>query len=252
MNRVQLTEQQIKSYLTCRDNDMPVISDNIKYLQQAQIFADLSAEELNSIAYRVSLREFRKGQVILYEEDTNEYMYSVLEGEVRVFYTTEEGKETIVAFHGAGESFGEVSLIDQLTTPATVAAMEKSLVLTVKRDVFFDIVQNHPKVMNRLLLLLTKRLRHSWSHARMLHFKDASYRIMASIKEMAAKRGEEVPEGVLLKLRLTHQNIADMTGLTRETVTRVIDKWKKSGLLTIDKNRHMLISHSCFDENFSL
>jgi CRP-like cAMP-binding protein len=75
---------------------------------------------------------------------------------------------------------------------------------------------------------------------------------MTSIKEMAAKRGEHVPEGVLLKLRLTHQNIADMTGLTRETVTRVIDKWKKSGLLTIDKNRHMLISHSFFDENFSL
>ena len=66
------------------------------------------------------------------------------------------------------------------------------------------------------------------------------------------ERGEPVPGGVLLKLRLTHQNIADMTGLTRETVTRVIDKWKKKGLLSIDGNRHMLISNKIFQENASL
>jgi CRP-like cAMP-binding protein len=100
--------------------------------------------------------------------------------------------------------------------------------------------------------LLSGRLRHSWNQVRMLHFNDASNRVMASMKEMASERGEEVPEGVLLKLRLTHQNIADMTGLTRETVTRVIDKWKKSGLVSIDENRYMLIRHSFFEENFSL
>lgn len=86
----------------------------------------------------------------------------------------------------------------------------------------------------------------------MLHFNDASNRVMASMTEMAAERGEQVPEGVLLKLRLTHQNIADMTGLTRETVTRVIDKWKKSGLMSIDENRYILIRHSFFEENFTL
>ena len=86
----------------------------------------------------------------------------------------------------------------------------------------------------------------------MLHFKDASYRIMASIKDLSMERGEPVPEGVLLKLRLTHQNIADMTGLTRETVTRVIDKLKKTGLLSIDENRHMLVRQKVFEENFTL
>ena len=106
--------------------------------------------------------------------------------------------------------------------------------------------------MHKLLLLLSGRLRHSWNQMRMLHFKDASNRVMASIKEMAAERGEVGPEGVLLTLRLTHQNIADLTGLTRETVTRIIDKWKRSGLLSLDENRHMLIRHSFFEENFSL
>ena len=100
--------------------------------------------------------------------------------------------------------------------------------------------------MHKWLLLLSGRLRHSWNQVRMLHFNDAANRVVASMKEMASERGEEGPEGVLLKLRLTHQNIADMTGLTRETVTRVIDKWKKSGLLSIDENRYILIRHSFF------
>lgn len=231
---------------------MATLSNNVRSLRQAHLFSDLTEEELSSIVCRVSLREFQKGQVILHEEDANKYMYSVLEGEVKVFHTNDEGKDSIVAFHGAGESFGEVSLIDQLTMPATVAAVEKSLLLIIGRDDFFDIIQSQPKVMNKLLLLLTGRLRHSLNQIRMLHFKDASYRVMASIKAMSAERGEPVPEGVLLKLRLTHQNIADMTGLTRETVTRVIDKWKKSGHLSLDENRHMLINHNFFEENSSL
>ena len=233
-------------------HNMSNTGGNIDLLKQAQLFADLSIEELESVACRVTLREFKKGEVILYEEDTNSFMYSVLEGEVKVYYSSEGGKESIVAFHGAGDSFGEVSLIDQQTTPATVAAMERPLLLIVGREDFFAIIQNQPKVMHKLLLLLSGRLRHSWNQVRMLHFNDAANRVIASMKEMASERGEEGPEGVLLKLRLTHQNIADMTGLTRETVTRVIDKWKKSGLLSIDENRYILIRHSFFEENFSL
>lgn len=221
-------------------------------LAQTMLFSDLTAEERCLVANLVTIRQFNKGQAILLEEDTNKYMYSVLTGEVKVFYTTREGKESIVAFHGAGESFGEISLIDQQTIPATVVAVQRSVVLLIGRDDFFEIVRTQPKVMNRLLLLLTGRLRLAWNQVRMLHYKDASYRIMTSIKDLSMERGEPAPEGVLLKMRLTHQNIADMTGLTRETVTRIIDKWKKNGLLSLNENRHMLVSHKVFEENFVL
>lgn len=227
-------------------------SKTVAYLKKAHLFSDLTEEELHAVADHVALREFQKGEIILFEEDTNKYMYSVLEGEVKVFCITEDGKESIVAFHGSGESFGEVSLIDQQTTPATVAAVEKSLLLIVGREDFFDIVLQQPKAMNRLLLLLSGRLRQSWSQIRLLHFKDAANRIKALIKVMSEERGVNCSDGVLLKLRLTHQNVADMTGLTRETVTRVIDRWKKSGLIAVDQNRHLLLKPEFFEENFNL
>lgn len=227
-------------------------TNRVDLIQKAQIFAGLNDAELAYVASRVSLREFKRGQVILHEEDTNHYMYSVLTGEVKAFYSSEDGRESVVAFHGAGESFGEVSLIDQETIPATVAAVETSLVLLVGRDAFFEILFNQPKVMNRLLLLLAGRLRHSWSQIRMLHFKDAHYRLRAALLDLCEDRGEPAPEGVRIQLRLTHQTLADMTGLTRETVTRVLDKLKKSDLLSIDANRYMLLRHSFFEKNLSL
>lgn len=222
------------------------------YLKHVQLFSDLTEPELGTISGRVTLREFQKGQIILHEEDTNRYMYSVLRGAVKVFYSSEKGKESIVAFHGAGDSFGEVSLIDQQTIPATVAAIENSLVAIVGREDFFDIVMSQPKVLNKLLMMLTGRLRQSLNQARMLHLKDASFRVKTFFKDLADERGELGEEGVSLKLRLTHQNIADMTGLTRETVTRVIDRWKKAGILVIGSNRHMFIKHKFFKQNSEL
>ena len=224
-------------------------NDSLSYLKGIQLFSDLTEEEVGFISARVTLREFQKGQTILYEEDANKYMYSVLEGEVKVFHTNEAGKESILAFHGVGDSFGEVSLIDQQTIPAAVVATEKALVAIVGREDFFEIVLNQPKVMQKLLLMLTGRLRHSWNQVRMLHLKDASFRVRSLFLEMAEERGEPIAEGVSLKLRLTHQNIADMTGLTRETVTRIVDKWKKAGTVTMGSNRHMVIRHSFFEEN---
>lgn len=228
---------------------MPINCESVVYLKNIQLFSDLTEEELDFVSARVTLREFQKGQTILFEEDANKYMYSVIQGEVKVYHTNEEGKESIVAFHGAGDSFGEVSLIDQQTIPAAVAATEKSLVAIIGRDTFFEIVLSQPKVLQQLLLMLTGRLRHSWNQVRMLHFKDASFRVRTLFKEMAEERGEAVTEGVSLKLRLTHQNIADMTGLTRETVTRIVDKWKKAELLVAGSNRQVLLRHSFFQEN---
>ena len=122
----------------------------------------------------------------------------------------------------------------------------------IGREAFFEIILSQSKVLNQLLLLLTGRLRHSWNQVRMLHFKDASFRVHTLFKELAEERGEPVAEGVSLKLRLTHQNIADMTGLTRETVTRIFDKWKKAALVVPGSNRHVLLTHSFFEENTDL
>jgi CRP/FNR family cyclic AMP-dependent transcriptional regulator len=213
--------------------------ENIKidFLRNIQLFSGLDDEELGQISGKVVLKEFRKNEVILYEEDTNEYMYIILLGKVNVIQTTEDGKEIILATHQSGEFFGEMSLIDGRTSPATVLATEDSLVAIISKAEFHSLLTNYRKVLERMLQILCSRIRDSWNRIHLLNFKNASQRIKMLLLTLSFDKGEKTAEGITLNIKLTHQNIADMVGLTRETVTRVLDKWRKDGAITILKKR---------------
>src|SRR5512143_1318277 len=100
---------------------MPVRSDLIR---RVPLFATLSDAEFKSIEHVFVVRNFQKNQVIFMEAATGHYMYIVLSGKVKVTKTNRSGKESILAIHQMGDFFGEMSLLDGKTAPATVSAME--------------------------------------------------------------------------------------------------------------------------------
>jgi len=209
----------------------------IESLRNIQLFSSLSDEELRLVSDKLVLKRFRKNEIILQEEDTNEYMYIILDGKVKVIQTTEDGKEILLAIHQSGDSFGEMSLIDGKTSPATVLATENSAVAIVSKKDFYFILETQKKVLNNLLLLLCSRHRESWEKIQMLNYKNASHRVKILFLMLSDKYGEKTPEGITLNIKLTHQEIAEMTGMTRETVTRVLDKWQRDGEINVLKNK---------------
>ena len=170
-------------------------------------------------------------------------MYLILSGKVKAVRTTEDGKEIIVAIHQSGSFFGEMSLIDGKTTPASVIAKEDSSIATITKNDFFSIIFSQQKVTKNLLEILCLRLRKCLDTIQLLNFNNASQRTKMLFLMLSDEYGEKTSEGVLLNIKLTHQDISDMSGLTRETVTRVIDKLQKSKEITILKNRLIRLSH---------
>ena len=166
-------------------------------------------------------------------QDTNNFMYMVLYGKLKVVQATREGKEIILAIHQSGQFFGEISLIDGKTSPATVMAAEDSLIALVSKRDFHDLLASHSKVLYNLLQIMCSRLRDSWDKLKMLTFKDPAERIRSLFLMLSLQPKEKTREGTVLNVRLTHQDIADMTGLTRETVTRIMNKWQHSGKVTV-------------------
>jgi len=206
-------------------------------LKCIQLFQYLSDDELQAIWPKVVFREFKKGQTILREQNTNQFMYIIIRGKVKISQMSEDGKERILSLHNAGEFFGEMSLIDGATTPATVAALEPSMVAIISRNDFYALLYTHTKVLDNLLNILCCRLRESWKKIQMLTFHNASDRVKMLLMMLADTQGEKTDRGTVLNVKLIHQNIADMTGLTRETVTRVLDRFVKSGEITILGNK---------------
>ncbi len=210
----------------------------IEVLRKIQLFSSLSDEELRLVGDKLIVKRFRKNEIILQEEDTHEYMYIILEGRVKVVQTTEDGKEILLAIHQQGDSFGEMSLIDGKTSPATVVAKENSSAVIISKKDFHFLIETQKKVLNNLLLILCSRYRESWEKIQMLNYKNASHRVKILFLMLSDKYGEKTSEGgVTLNIKLTHQEIAEMTGMTRETVTRVIDKWLREGEINVLKNK---------------
>jgi len=93
-------------------------------LKDVALFSSLADKELHQIMAHIILRDFKKNQTILHEEDTSQFMYIIINGKVKVTRVGKDGKEAILSMHGSGEFFGEVALIDGRTAPAAVLALE--------------------------------------------------------------------------------------------------------------------------------
>ncbi len=213
-------------------------------LKRVQMFSSLSVEELDSLMGKISIRRFRRNEIILREDDANDYMYIVLNGSVKVVQADKNGRELILAIHKTGNSFGELSLIDSMTSPATVMSMERTTVAIISKNNFYLILYSQRKVLDNVLFMLCQKLRESWSMVQMINHRNASRRVALLLDRLGNEHGEIVPEGKLLNIRLTHRNIADMSGLTRESVSRVMDRFTKDGHILIRTDKKICLSHN--------
>ena len=222
----------------------------IESIKNIPLFASLTDEELRHVSDKLVVKRFQKNEIILQEEDTNEYMYIIMNGKVKVVQTTEDGKEILLAIHQSGDFFGEMSLIDGKTSPATVIATENSTAAILSKKDFYSLMETQKKVLDNLLLILCSRHRESWEKIQMLNYKNASHRIKILFLMLSDKYGEKTAEGVTLNIKLTHQEMAEMTGMTRETVTRVIDRWQREGGINVLKNKFIHLSANFLTEGF--
>ena len=213
----------------------------IESLKQTLLFSSLTSEELQRIRKKVTIRSFTKNEVILFEKDSNDFMYIILDGEAKVVQTTEEGKEIIITMHRTGDFFGELTMIDGKTAPATVCATKDSVTAIISRKFFYDLLFSENKILENLLQILCVRIREAMQRIQLLNFNNAAQRIKMLFLLLAESYGERSAKGTILKIKLIHQNIADMTGLTRETVTRILDKWQKNGEIEILKSKFILL-----------
>ncbi len=222
------------------------------FLKKTEIFSSLSEKEMDEIINKMVVKQFKKNESILYEEDTNEFMYIIFLGKVKVVRTTEDGKEIILAMHKSGSFFGEMAMIDGKTMPASVIATDDSLIALIAKKDFFSIIFQENKVTRNLLEILCGRLRRCWDTIQLLNFNNASHRTKMLFLMMCEEYGKKTPEGTILNVKLTHQDISDMTGLTRETVTRVLDKLQKNKEIVILKNKAICLTPAFVKDDFKI
>jgi CRP/FNR family cyclic AMP-dependent transcriptional regulator len=217
-------------------------------LKRIPFFACLSDDELAELRETVQIKRFGQNEVILLEEQTAQFMYLVYSGKVKAVQISEGGRENILAIHEEGDYFGEMGLLDGKTSPATVIAMVPAVIGLIRKADFDRYISEHREVQKAIIALLCSRLREAWSMLKIMTSADAEQRIRAMLAHIGAHFGEAGREGTLIRMRLTHQDIAHYASVSRETVTRLLDKLKKSGEIEIPSRWSILLKPGFFEK----
>ena len=225
--------------------------DKLSLLQSVPIFSDLSASDLNKIAERMVLRVFTKGQMILLEDDLGQTFFVIGGGSVKITRLSDDGREVILAMLGESDFFGEMSLLDGAGRSANVVALEASDVLTLARNDFLEILQEYPKISISLLEELTQRIRKSDQQIESLSLSDVEQRIGITLIRLAEELGTIKRGSVKIKNLPYQQDIANMAGTSRETVSRTFKLLEEKGLVTREGRKLTIYNFNQFTKTFS-
>jgi len=225
--------------------------DKLSLLQSVPIFSDLSPSDLNKIAERMIQRSYTKGQMILLEDDLGQTFFVLGGGSVKITRLSDDGREVILAMLGESDFFGEMSLLDGAGRSANVVALESSEVLTLARNDFLEILQEYPKISISLLEELTQRIRKSDQQIESLSLSDVEQRIGITLIRLAEELGTIKHGTVKINDLPYQQDIANMAGTSRETVSRTFKLMEEKGLVTREGRKLTIYNFNQFTKIFS-
>jgi len=224
--------------------------EKIELLQSVSIFWDLNENDLGHIANKMVAKHFENGNYIFLEDSEGEQCFFVLEGSVKVTRLSKDGREVILAMLNEGDFFGEMSLLDGESRSANVIALEKTKVLTLDRNDFIAVVNDYPQIAVQLLKELARRLRKSDRQIASLSLSDAEKRIALCIIRFADEQGVIQNGKVSIPKTPIQQDIANMAGTSRETVSRALGLLEKEDLIERNGRELIILDYKKFIKEF--
>jgi len=224
----------------------------VELLRKIPLFSSLKDDELEAINRVSIIRKFPKDQLILLEDEEGNTLFIIIKGKVKVTTFSEHGKEVIFSILCDGDFFGDMSLLDGKPRSASVVAIEESEIRLIRRSDFISSMEKHPGIALKLLEELTSRLRKADERIESLALLDVTGRIAGILLQLAEEQGRLQSGSILIKSRPTHQELANMAGTTRETVTRVLKQLEHKKYIILSGKDLTIIDPKSFKRDLYL
>jgi CRP/FNR family cyclic AMP-dependent transcriptional regulator len=190
-------------------------------LKRVPLFSQLNEDDLDKIRNLCVTQHYVKDQIILIEEEAGNTLFLIQKGRVKVSRMSDDGREVILSILEPGDFFGELSLIDGKARSASVTAIEDSEVLMLRRGDFLGVLSDYPQISISLMKELATRIRKSDTQIKSLSLQDAMGRVASSLIMLAEDHGRVRKNEVIIPKIPLQQDLANMAGTSRETISRV-------------------------------
>lgn len=210
------------------------------YFESVNLYQILCPHKVKTMADKHTYLNFKRDQFIYFPAEQATHIYMIVNGRVRIGHYQETGTEVITSILTTGEIFGELALAGEEVRKDFAQAMESTTICPLSLEELKALMKDNKELSFKLLKLIGLRLIKLERKLELLVYKDARTRIIEFLKDTAAWKGKKVGYETMIPTRLTHKDIAALTGTSRQTVTTILNELKEKNMINFDR-RQILI-----------
>ena len=215
----------------------------VQMVSDIPLFKGLPKEQLDEVVNSMADQTFDRGQTVLSEGEAAEGFFVLVQGKVKIFKLSTEGKEQILHFVGPGESFGEVPMFAGGRFPANAETIEKSRIFFFPRAAFLDLIGTDPTLAMNMLAELSKRLRQMTRLVEELSLKEVPGRLAAYILYLSSES-----ESDDVGLDITKGQLASLLGTIPETLSRILGKMSAQEVISVQGRKLKILDRTILED----
>lgn len=216
------------------------IEQEMETWARGPLFEGLSQADLAAVAETARRQKAERGAFFFHEGDPATRLYVLIAGRVKLGQLTAEGQQVLLRFACAGEMFGGIGTLAGTAYPASAEAVEDCVALAWEGRAMIHLMEHHPRLAINALRLLAGQMQEMQERFRELATERVDRRLARALLRLASQTGRQMPGGILLDIRLSRQDLADMTGTTVYTVSRILSRWEQAGLVKSRRERVLI------------
>ncbi|SKC78690.1 Crp/Fnr family transcriptional regulator [Ohtaekwangia koreensis] len=210
------------------------------YFESVNLYHILCPHKVKKMGDKHEFIRYKKDQFIYVPEDAASTIYLIVDGRIKIGHYLEDGKEVVSSILTTGEIFGELALAGENTRKDYAQAMCEAVICPLTIEELRELMFENKELSFKILKLIGLRLMKLERKLELLVFKDARTRIIEFLKDTAAWKGKKVGFETMIPTKLTHKDIASLTGTSRQTVTTILNELKEQNLINFDRKKILI------------
>lgn len=209
--------------------------------RKVEIFCNLDNNELTDIIMMTGSKSFDKNENVFLEGDKSDTLYIINEGKIKLYKTTKSGKEQILHILSEGEFFGELNLVKTGEYHFNARAMTPVRLCTLTNEDMKNIVLKRPEIGLKVLEVMGERLSKLETMVQTLATNDAEARLANLLIQLSQENGKRTSQGIEIRVPMTREDMSNLTGVARETISRKLKKLEDQGIIKLIGSRKIII-----------
>ena len=214
------------------------------YLENFNLFKELNQESLGVLSGLTSMQEIAKNQPIYFPQEPSSSLFFLKKGRVKLTRISGDGKEMILGLVNMGEVFGEMSYLGEGERNEFATALDDCLVCAINKDEFKGFVEKNPELNLKMTKLIGLKLKRYSERIEGLVFKDAEQRVASFILKLADENGKKIGDEIFVKPFLKHQDIAELTATSRQTVNSILTDLREKKVINFDRKKLIVMDRA--------